>query len=234
MLRNLPARVSAIAAVLALSVTHGHTAVAAEAQGQGDAAEANEPPDEDSAQSVVVYAGADAGYKKGAQVVKLKWYGLRILPWDMVLVGTTAFMFASARTRESELYPVALVAEGAGILVYTAAGPIVHAKHHNGGTALASLALRLTIPIVAAGIAGTNASERARHDCYGSACNEFSWDGVRAALIAYPLAALVTSAFDIGVLAYEQVPAQGTLRANVLPVFDPTGNFAGLRLHGTW
>jgi hypothetical protein len=98
-----------------------------------------------------------------------------------------------------------------GLGMYVAGGPIVHLIHHHNGRAVASLALRVVLPVIAGAVGAGIASGR----CSSQDCDD-PFAGLGGALIGAVVGAGAASAIDIGYLSRgEDAPA--TRPAPILP-----------------
>jgi hypothetical protein len=98
-----------------------------------------------------------------------------------------------------------------GLAMYVAGGPIVHLIHHHNGRAVASLALRVALPLVAGAVGAAMASG----NCGGGDCDD-GFAELGGVIIGAVVGMVGASAIDIGYLSRgEDAPA--TRPAPILP-----------------
>jgi hypothetical protein len=97
-----------------------------------------------------------------------------------------------------------------GFAMYVAGGPIVHLIHHHNGRAVASLALRVALPVVAGAVGAALTSGNCSND------DDCGFAALGGALIGAVVGAGAASAIDIGYLSRgDDAPA--TRPAPILP-----------------
>jgi hypothetical protein len=97
-----------------------------------------------------------------------------------------------------------------GLAMYVAGGPIVHLIHHHNGRAVASLALRVALPVVVGAVGAALASGQCSND------DDCGFAALGGAVIGGVVGAAAASAIDIGYLSRSE-DAPATRPAPILP-----------------
>lgn len=153
--------------------------------------------------------------QKWDEPVERRWYGLPTLLLDSIAIGLMGGAVASERGGYL----------GAGGILYVITGPAVHGAHHRGGAALASLALRVGLPLIGAGAGAA------------SHCEGDDFCAVEGAARGMLGGAIVASVIDIGALSWERVDESGESAAvqwSVSPIVDAKTGSKGLSVVGTF
>jgi hypothetical protein len=139
------------------------------------------------------------------------WYGWQVMLADAATIGVTIasqnpYVFAGS---------------------YLIGAPVVHAVHERGGASVASLGLRVALPVVG-GMLGSAAAR-----C-GHPNGDADFCGFGEVIVGFGAGLLLASAIDAAALSWETVPKKPESKLSLTPSFTPTKTGPLFGLSGTF